>query len=168
MKEAVYDLLGVPQGEALRASRAYSAFDQAAIKKGVWDYDDPNFICRQVVELIEGTPLDELTEEEQEWFQEIAWFWHHHAISWMIWHDQKERAREEAALALSLQDADHPNRITRLLYLLVQDRLEEAKDHVSYGPSGWDEVERDTGKWLLEEYRSERWPLPKSIAEMQG
>ena len=46
MKEKIYELLGVPQGESLRASNAYTVLDQKEIKNGEWDYDNPNFIFR--------------------------------------------------------------------------------------------------------------------------
>ncbi|MFH1401416.1 MAG: hypothetical protein ABIG40_00355 [Parcubacteria group bacterium] len=159
MKEKVYNLLGVPQGNALLLQGVFTERDQEALKGRYWDYDDPQFICRQVVELIEQIPPKELTKKEKFWFNEILWWWHHHAISCAVYYKKdKKRAKEEADIALSLQSLDHPNKITKLLYLLVNDKLQEAEVHTK---TIIDEVEKDTARDTIEDYKSSEWPLLK-------
>lgn len=131
MKEKIYNLLRVPQGNILFLQQVYAYKDQEAMKGRFWDYDNHTFICRQVVELIEQVPPEELTDEEKFWFKNILWFWHHHAISFAIWvKKDKKRAQEEASIALNLQSLENPNKITKILYFLVNDRLKEAEEHV--------------------------------------
>jgi hypothetical protein len=157
LKSDIYALLDVPDGNAMLLSNVYSMYDQAAFKDKSWDYDNPNFICRRVVELIEGLPDDEITIEEREWFQEICWFFHHHSASYAIFlKKDKNRAKEEVELALNFQANDHPNKITKLLYYLLSDMLREAEEYVKTING----VEFETALWLIDKYKNS-WSLEK-------
>jgi hypothetical protein len=147
LKEA-YLLLGAKT--PLELSDLYSAEDQKLMKAGAWDYDNPNLIVNKVKTNLEFTDLATLSEEEKEWRKEILWFWYHHAISCAIWrYKDKQAAQAYSARALELQSDDHPNQITRLLYLLVRDQLPEAE--------AWamtvNEEEKDTAESLIKQYK---------------
>lgn len=163
----VYRLAGIGKRDPLALYNGpYRKADQDAIKQGTWDYDDPNFLCNQVFIAVERLNRGKLTKEERIWFRELQWFWHHHAISCAIMKKDKKRAQKEATIALQLQSADHPNKITRLLYLLVHDRIEEAECFVStiaHSIIDGVDVERETAQDLLREYKSEEWPFAKPV-----
>ena len=157
----VYQIAGVGSRDPLALYRKYVEVDQQAFKAGQWDYDDPSFLCGKIVAaLLEVDPLT-VTAEEQNWFQEIHWFWNHHAISCALWKKKdKRKAQEYAARALELQPKDHPNHITRVLFHLVHNQPREARAFIPLIP---DEAERnETAPWLIAQYESESWPLPKT------
>lgn len=142
-------LVGVDNIDALR--RAYEEVD----KQRNWDYNDPTLLTNQIKIALEQVDPDTLGEYERGWRREILWFWYHHAISHAIW-VTKDRiaARRYAAMALLRQGGDHPNKITRLLYLLVHDRLQEALIWASWIE---DEVEGPTADGLVLEYMAQQF-----------
>jgi hypothetical protein len=91
-----------------------------------------------------------LTEEEKDWRQEILWFWYHHAISCAIWKKDKAKAIEYSEKALSLQDENHPNKITKVLNLLVNDKIVAAEEFVKTI-----DAEKDSAEGLVEDYKRE-------------
>ncbi|MGC9602160.1 MAG: hypothetical protein ABSE76_00235 [Minisyncoccia bacterium] len=145
-----YALAGVENIRALH--RVYKKEDQRLMKCREWDYENPALLTNQIKEILDTIDLNALTEEERKWCQEMLWFWHHHAISSAIWR-QKSRSDAcfHAAEALRYQDEYHPNQITRLLYLLVHDKLLEAK---VWAEQIKDEVEKQTAAELLQEYKA--------------
>ena len=148
IKEA-YLLLGART--PLELSNLYSAEDQKLMKTRLWDYMNPDLVVNKIKEILDSVDSRLLTEDEKEWTQEIVWFWYHHAISCAVSrYKDKVAAQEYATKALEIQPEDHPNEITKLLYLLVNDRLEEAEKHAS---SIVDVVEKETGASLLEWYK---------------
>lgn len=101
------------------------------MKQGGWDYQDPklkiNAVKGKVEEAINAGMRFE-SKEEQNDLQDILWFWYHHATSQAIWHYKDQaKAREFSQKALRYQIDENPNRITRLLYLLVQGEEQEAE-----------------------------------------
>lgn len=106
---------------------AYMREDQRLFTARLWDYDDPLSILNQGKDLLEKIDPGILSEDDRVWWYETMWIWHHHAISAAIWKNDRARAQHYAAMALAYQMPDHPNRVTRLLWHLVHDRLEEAK-----------------------------------------
>ena len=115
MKEG-YVLLGART--PLELSNLYSEQDQELMKLGEWDYNNAELITNKVKNILEKIEPETLTEDEKIWRQEILWFWYHHAISCAVGrYKNKEAAQSYAAQALEIQPEDHPNKITRLLFL---------------------------------------------------
>jgi len=116
-----------------------------------WDYKNKDLVINKVKNILEGADVEKLSDQKKEWRNAIIWFWYHHAVSCAIvrYHD-KEQAQQYSSQALSFQRTNHLNRITTLLDLLVNDKLEEA-ERFSYTIP--DEVEQDTAKSLIEEYK---------------
>jgi len=145
----VYLLLGA--ATPLELSNLYTEEDQKLMKSGSWDYDNPGLITNKVKDLLETADTELLTEEEKEWRQEILWFWHHHAISCAVWrHQDKAKAQEYAVKALEYQPEDHPNKITRLLALLIESKVQEAEE---WAAGITEEPEKSTAMELLEDYK---------------
>lgn len=122
-----YFLLGAKT--PLELSRLYTAEDQRLMKSHEWDYKNPDLLTNKVKNILESASLEVLTEDEQEWREEILWFWYHHAISTAIaLYKDIDSAKVFAENALQHQPEDNPNKITRLMYLLLNDRLVEAEN----------------------------------------
>jgi hypothetical protein len=161
MREA-YLLLGAKT--PLELSNLYAAEDQKLMPKG-WDYNNPELITNRIKEILEATDPHALTDEENEWRNNILWFWYHHAISCAIWrYKDKAAAQMYSARALEFQSEDHPNKITRLFYFLTRDQLEEAE---KWAETIAEEPEKSTSTELLEEYRRGQFytspsPLPSA------
>jgi len=134
----------------LELSRRYTKEDQKLIKSGVWDYENSELIINQIKDLLLIVDSSSLNEEEACWRNEILWFWYHHAISCAIHKKDKTAAQFFAETALLIQDNNHPNMITKLLYLLVHDDVEEAEKWIT---SIREEPEKTTACELLEDYR---------------
>ena len=149
LKEA-YDLLGACTPVEL--SQKYAAEDQKLMTASAWDYKNPDLVINQVRAMLEPIKLTSLSERERTWVQEILWFWYHHAISCAIWryHD-KAAAQMYSEKALAYQDQNHPNRITRLLYLLVHDAEKEATE---WAQAMEREPEKSTAQELLRDWRT--------------
>ncbi|MEK7520220.1 MAG: hypothetical protein AAB581_03210 [Patescibacteria group bacterium] len=109
-------------------AKAYKNHDLALMHTQQWDDTNPHLVANKIKVILEHIdPLD-LSKKDRFWWHEILWFWYHHAISCAIW-KRKSRswAQFYADRAMTLQTANHPNKITKLLWLLVYDRLAEAK-----------------------------------------
>ncbi len=143
----VYELLGA--STPLELHDKYVIEEQKLFKSHEWDYDNHEQIQNKVKDILDNVDPTTLTEEEQEWRQEILWFWYHHAISCAIWKKDREKAIEYSEKALSLQDRDHPNKITKVLSLLVNDKLEEAEEFVKTI-----NTDKDTAEGLIEDYKN--------------
>ncbi|MBP6942727.1 MAG: hypothetical protein KBB55_01640 [Candidatus Buchananbacteria bacterium] len=147
-----YKLLGART--PLELSTLYTKADQELMKANAWEYDNPDLLVNKVKTILESVDTQTLTEDEQDWRQEILWLWYHHAISCAIKHRDQSLAQEYAAKALQLQSVDHPNQITKILELLVNDKLEEAQAWAD----AINEDEKDTAIHLIE-YFQERNPF---------
>ncbi len=134
--------------------KAYMKEDQRLMHGQKWDYDNPLLLTNQVKEILSEIDLNTLNEEEHWRCKEILWFWHHHAISSAIW---RQKSRTDAIFhaneALRYQDEGHPNKITRLLHLLIHDKLEEAEKWAEQ----IHEDEQEATEMLFEEYRAGRF-----------
>ena len=147
LREA-YTLLGA--STPLELSNLYTAEDQILFTSGEWDYDNPELITNKIRSIIEQVGLDILASDEKDWAQEILWFWYHHAVSSAIWgHNDKAAAQKFSAQALAYQPEAHPNQITKLLYLLAYDHIDEAK---AWALTISDDAERATSELLIAEY----------------
>lgn len=147
----VFDLLKVSSFREL--SRVYGEKDQELMKTRTWNDKSPELITSQVKNILEQINPAGLSEEDRIWWYEIMWFWYHHAISCAIWkRKDKQLAQFYADKAIELQTPDHPNKITKLLWFLVHDKLTEAREYVAtekfLGP------ELETAKATLKEYEN--------------
>jgi hypothetical protein len=127
MREA-YHLLGAKT--PLELSQLYTAQDQLLFIPKTWDYDNPDQIPNQIKNILESVDENELTEDEKEWRNEILWFWYHHAVSCANWKQDKDKMKEFSAKALEYQD-NNPNILTRTMFLLAHDKIEEAEEWVN-------------------------------------
>ena len=151
--EDVYALVGVQDIKAL--NNAYVREDQRLFKSGEWDYDNPELLTNRIKKALEEVDPRPLPLYERSWRREILWFWYHHAISCAIWrYKDREMAKVYAAEAIVCQGRNHPNQITRLLFLLVNDRVEEAR---AWAAQIGDSVEQKTADELFLDYVSGRF-----------
>lgn len=144
----VYELLGAKTPFDLELSNKYSEAEQVLFKSQEWDYDNLDQIQNKVKVILESVNPETLTEEEQDCRQEILWFWYHHAISCAIWKKDKAKAMEYSEKALSLQDKNHPNKITKVLSLLINDKVAEAEEFVKTV-----ETDKEEAEGLIEDYK---------------
>jgi hypothetical protein len=145
----VYAFLGA--ATPLELSQKYAEIDQRLMSEHAWDYGDSELATNKVRLALESVDIKGLTDDEKEWRNDVLWFWYHHAISCAIGrYKDKEAAQRYAEKALEYQSADHPNKITKLLYYLVHDNPEEAE---SWLIGIHDDVERETGTYLIQAYR---------------
>ena len=106
----------------------YVALDQKLMKNNRWDYTDQSLVVNQIKVRLEQLPDLILNDEEKAWRCEILWFWYHHAIGCAIWKKRDLRqARIFVQRALFYQGDKHPNQITKLFDLLLNDRFDKAK-----------------------------------------
>ena len=145
-----FALLGVQN--FLDLSNAYSREDQVLMKSQGWDAYNPSLITNQVKVILEQIDPNDLSESDSVWRDEILWFWYHHAVSC---ERNRVQAQTYTAKALELQSEDHPNQITKLLWFLTHDKVDEAK--------GWaakistDSVEHQTAIDLIEAYEERKF-----------
>ena len=148
--KAAYTLLGTQS--PLELSNLYSAEDQKLMSAGEWDYNNPNLVVNKVKTILEAVNPNNLSEDENEWRQEILWFWYHHAISCAIWrYNDRVAAQLYSEQALQHQPEHHPNKITRLLYYLTRDEVQEAEQ---WATTIAEEPEKTTSGQLLEDYKA--------------
>ena len=146
-----FDLLKVSSFREL--SRVYGEKDQELMKTRTWDDKSPELITNRVKNVLEQMNPAELSEEDRMWWHEIMWFWYHHAISYAIWkRKDKQLAQLYADKALELQMPDHPNKITKLLWFLVRDKLEEVKEWMK--TEKFIDYEFETAQATLKEYEN--------------
>lgn len=150
-----YKLFGV--SEPLALHQAYCREDQRLFREKLWDYENSDLLINRTRRILEEIDPDTLTPDEEFWREEILWFWYHHAISCAIWKRDRETACIYAEIALEYQTGCHPNKITRLLYFFVNDRIEEA---IIWAKSILEEPEKSTAADLLEEYKQTKFFLP--------
>ncbi|MBP9836808.1 MAG: hypothetical protein KBC78_03160 [Candidatus Pacebacteria bacterium] len=153
MSEA-YRLLGAIDPQDLQ--NKYTAAEQIAFKSRVvpimWDYNNPDQIQNKVKEIIEQADTSGMDEIELEIRERIIWFWYHHAISVAGWHKDKEKMKFFSEKAMEYEDES--NVLTRTMYLLVHDRIEEAEDWIklrSIDPVSQEDIE--TCKEMIENYK---------------
>lgn len=147
-----FSLLGVQNFYDL--SRAYTREDQILMKSGDWDPNNPSLITNQTKVILEKIDPKELNESDRMWLNEILWFWYHHAISC---ERNRIQAQAYATKALELQTKNHPNRITKLLWFLVYDKVTEAKQWMADAPPDKDEIEHQNGLDLIHEYEEQKF-----------
>ncbi len=146
MREA-YDLMGATT--PLELSNLYSEQENKLFVTEEWDYDNPDQIQNKVKYILENVNEPELTEDEREWRDDILWFWYHHAISCANWKKDKEKMKEYSQKALEYQ-GNNPNILTRTMFLLAHDSIEEAEE---WAQSKEGDIDYETALELIENYK---------------
>lgn len=107
----------------------YMNADQELMKSAQWDYKNTNLITNQIKNMIEEIDVENIHDKkEKKWIKNLLWMWYHHAISCALsQYGDKKAALEYSKIALDIQPANHPNKITQLLYFLVRDEIKNAE-----------------------------------------
>lgn len=143
-----YKLLGVSTPREL--SDRFLEEDQKIIKLGISDYHDPKLLTNKLRHVLENINARYLSKEERHERRLILWLWYHHAISYAVWgYKDMGCAQTYSSLALKYQPKNHPNHITRLLYLLVRNRSSEASEWIGEIRNN---AEKKTARMLLNLY----------------
>ena len=129
----------------------YTKADQELMRSSQWDYNDASQTTNIIKSAIEKVGLDTIPDrKEQEWLQDILWLWYHHATSCALdKYGDKSKAQEFSKKALELHLPTNPNKITKVLYLLTHDELDEVKKWVQSINS---EPEKSTAQKDIEAY----------------
>ncbi|MEQ1500434.1 MAG: hypothetical protein ABL917_03640 [Parcubacteria group bacterium] len=149
-----YRLLGATEPQDLY--KKYCIAEQMAFKDRTWDYNDSYQIQNKVKEIIEDADTTGMDEYEAERRKRILWFWYHHAISVAGWKKDKEKMKFFSEKAMEYEDDS--NVLTRTMYLLVHDRIEEAEEWIkssSVDPVSQEDIE--TCEEMIENYKKTGW-----------
>ena len=140
----------------LELSNKYTASEQPAFKDRTWNYNDPEQIQNVVKDILEAVDENTLDEDERFWRNQILWFWYHHAISAAGWMKDKEKQKQFSEIAVSFGE-EHINILTKVMHLLLHDRVEEAEE---WSKSNQDDPDYETAIEMLDNYRTygELWP----------
>ena len=125
--------------------------DQRLMYENEWDYKNPTLLPNKVHAELEQVDLESITDEyDRRCARSILWLWYHHATSCALWrYGDASAAREYVTKAVEMQPDNHPNQITKLLYLLVYEKEEEAQE---YAKTIDNEAEQQTAAQLLAKY----------------
>lgn len=111
------------------------------------DYlDESNQVFMWKTQLEQQTD-EELSPDQKMTKYNILWLWYHHA-SQKIFRGDKEKAIEYIDKALEYQSniPEHPNKITGLLKILYEGRIEDARE---FAQSIENEIEKETSDSLI-------------------
>lgn len=109
-------------------NRLFMSHDQADITNQTYDIDDQSAITNQIKDALLQLDLDSLEQEDRDTAYHILWLWHHHACTAAMWQlGDFSRAKELCATALSYIHKENPNKMTKLIWLLLHHKTEEAK-----------------------------------------
>jgi hypothetical protein len=142
--------------DAFSLQRFVTSIDQALMKSRAWSYNNPELLHTKIVRQLEILDRSGVTDEENEWVDEIIWLWYHHATSQALFPCRdREQAKIFAVKALEYQmrSLDHPNPITWLLYLLANERVEEASEWVS-SMVRQNNGDKETAQGVLDDYKT--------------
>lgn len=134
----------------------FSHEDQKLMTANAWDYKNDSLITNEIRKDIESIGLEKISDiKEKKWIQNILWMWYHHAISCALWrYGDKATAQTYAKKAIELQPEDGINKITRLLYLLAHDMIDEAR---IWAATITAEPEKSTAEWDIRLYDEGRF-----------
>ena len=161
--KAAYELLHASSPSEL--TRRFIQEDQALLKTRVWDYKNSDLVINKVKDTVEralhsGLTMDEQSEND---LRNILWFWYHHAIGFAIWDSRDHaKAKEFSKKALEYQTDDNPNKITRLLYLLVHDKEKEADRWLN---TILTDPDKTVSQGIWQEYKAGNFFRPQDIDE---
>ena len=102
--------------------------EEQQIANHTYDMDNQNAINNQIKDALLEVDLDSLEKEDKDTAYHMLWLWHHHACTAAMWQiGDFARAKELCATALSYIHKENPNKMTYLIWLLLQGQIEEAK-----------------------------------------
>lgn len=144
--------------DPVELNNIYMEADQKLMYAEDWDYRNPDLLTNKIADMVEQVGVENVPDpKERYWISNMLWMWYHHAISCAIWrYKDKEAARRYAKRALELQPENHPNKITRLFYLLLHDKIDEAQN---WAKKITTEPEKTTAKQILSEHKSGTFSL---------
>lgn len=132
--------------------------DQRLLQTQEWDYQNHYLVLNKVKDMIECAINDGFVSSEynNDGLRDALWFWYHHATGYAIWkYKDKAKALEFSAKALEYQITENQNKITRLLYLLVRDKREDAN---AWLKTIVNESDKTVALGILEEFRAGNFP----------
>lgn len=136
---------------------AYMKIDQSLMKSKRWDHRNSRLTPNKIKNMIEKVGVERIRDQkEKQWIRNILWMWYHHATGSALWrYGDKRTAKRYSRIALALQNHDHPNKITRLLYFLTRDSLMDAE---RWADSIHEKSpEKKTANYLIELYKQGRF-----------
>lgn len=144
--------------------QVYTHEDRRLLQAFEWDHTNPSLVTNRTKILLERdipkVPSSQLHRKDKMWILEILWNWHHNAISSALRMRNVKDAHNLSCVAMLYQtainsenDIPHPNQITRLLWLILGGKINEAYNWVR---SIEDPVEKAYGKDCLVRYE-EGW-----------
>lgn len=137
----------------LELSNKFTELDQEEMRRGTYDYEDPNSLVNQLKNQIEALDPAALNEQENEWRNEMFWLWNHHAAGYALFgRNDRAASLKYAELALAHQSHEHPNKITKLIALLALDNVAGAVEYIK--TIAKDSTEYDAAKKVLEMYKT--------------
>lgn len=144
----IFKILGVKTPDDVL--REFSRLDQKLMTNGEWNYENEDLVINKTKDILEKLDLSTLSKEELQTRKYILWLWNHHAISSAIGKKNKEKAQEFASKAMEYKSDENPNQITKLLALLVNDKLPEAEEH---SKNITKDYEQKTAQDLIQAYK---------------
>lgn len=126
--------------------------DQTLMKTNSWDYADSELFVNKIKSILENAKNEGLSSKEKEFKYEILWLWYHHAISCAIHKKDIEKAKcyAQEALKYKSYNSKNTNKITELLYLLLNDKIKEAEVFAN----SIDGYEKETARDLIKSYKN--------------
>jgi hypothetical protein len=102
--------------------------EEQQIANQTYDMDNPDAINNQIKDALLEVDLDSLEKEDKDTAYHMLWLWHHHACTAAMWQiGDFARAKDLCATALLYIHEENPNKMTHLIWLLLQGQIEEAK-----------------------------------------
>lgn len=133
--------------------------DQYLLIRKKWDYKNPELFINRIYQEMLRVDRSVLSEADRIWCDETLWLWNHHAISSAIWlHRDLAAALAYANTALSYQESPPTNYLTKVFALLLEDKLEEARELASTVTNGDREVCEETINICLNGWWYEQFP----------
>lgn len=117
-------------------------------QKGNWDYTDAGLVTNQLKNIFDTMDETKLSNDQKEIRLATFYLWHHHAMQYAYQKGDLPKALEFSEKALKYKSADHPNKITQLLYFIYRGKNKEATEWAS---KITDPVEFKTGQILLKQ-----------------
>ena len=114
-------------------SELHLAIDQQQIKTDTFKLHSKKNINNRIKNALETLDIRKIkNSDEQEVVKDILWLWYHHACTIAIWKKGDIKAgKRYCKKALSYLYEGHPNKMTWLIMLLLEGKIDEAKKWVS-------------------------------------
>lgn len=160
LRTKAFEILFVRNFEELHS--AYITSYKQLTRTARWDATKSFLSVNRIKKILEEIDPDHLNESERMWRAEILWFWYYKTICCPGWDTNLELIKHYAGKALEFQKEGHQdgmaqaNRITKLLYILVHDRVDQAEEWMKVMPYGADPLEHQMGLDFIRIYKKYR------------